>query len=55
MDLFLRKPSIKRPDVEKALSVSRATAVAFLDDLIKQGRIKRVGRGPQTRYEVVGV
>jgi ATP-dependent DNA helicase RecG len=55
MDLFLRKPSIKRPDVEKALSVSRATAVTFLDGLIKQGRIKRVGRGPQTRYEVVGV
>jgi ATP-dependent DNA helicase RecG len=55
MDLFLKKNSIKRPDVESALGVSRATAVSLLDNLIKQGRLKRVGRGPQTRYEVVGV
>ncbi len=55
LDLFGDSPSITSTDVMKALSVSKATAIAYLEKLIASNQIKRVGKGPKTRYFVLGL
>ena len=48
-----QKGSIKNDDVEKLLRVSDATATRYLSQLVKEGRLKRVGAQKQPRYEPV--
>lgn len=48
--LFKMKNEIKLEDVEKYLSVSRNTATRKLNQLIKVGKIKRLGKGPAVTY-----
>lgn len=38
----------------KKLSVSKVTGALYLNNLIKKGRLKRIGKGPTTRYTVTG-
>ena len=51
MQIFEKMKEISSADVIRALKVSKATAVSYLDDLVKAGEIVRVGRGPKTRYK----
>lgn len=48
--LFKMKNEVKLEDVEKYLSVSRNTATRKLNQLIKSGQIKRLGKGPAVIY-----
>lgn len=43
MTLFDTKEKITNDDVEKLLHVSDATALRYLKELVKQGKIKRIG------------
>lgn len=54
MHLFETATEIDSATVCKILGVSKATAVGILDKLIRAGKIKRVGKGPRTRYIVTG-
>ena len=44
MTLFNTKEKITNDDVEKLLHVSDATALRYLKELVKQGKIQRVGK-----------
>ena len=50
MRLFETESEISSADVCRELAVSKATAVALLGKLMDGKLIKRVGRGPKTRY-----
>ena len=45
---------ITNDQVEKLLRVSDATATRYLSQLVKEGRLKRVGPYGNARYEPVG-
>jgi predicted HTH transcriptional regulator len=53
-ELFETNVSITSAQVMKAFGMSKATAVKYLEQLIREGTIKRIGRGPKTEYVVVG-
>ena len=44
MTLFEKKTKIVNDDVEKFLHVSDATALRYLNHLVKLGKIQRVGK-----------
>jgi ATP-dependent DNA helicase RecG len=50
LQLFGMRQEVKLSDVEEYLSVSRNTATRKLNQLIKTGEIKRIGKGPSVRY-----
>jgi len=50
MGLFLKKQTITNDDVQKLLYVSDATATRYLDQLEKEGRIKRENAGKYLSY-----
>lgn len=45
------KGKITNNDIEKLLHVSDATATRYLSQLVKEGRLKRVGTPERARYE----
>lgn len=51
--LAMEKRSITNDQVEKLLRVSDATATRYLSQLVKDGRLRRVGHQAQPRYEPV--
>lgn len=51
--LAVKKKSIKNDDVEKLLRVSDTTATNYLNQLVRSGRLKRVGNSHQPSYEPV--
>ncbi|MBD3319932.1 MAG: hypothetical protein GF350_02435 [Chitinivibrionales bacterium] len=55
LELFEHQVVVKSSDVCSHLKISKATAVSLLDSLVKQQRIVRKGRGPATRYEIMGI
>lgn len=54
LEMLETNVSITSSDVRQRLRVSKATAVALLERLIKEGRIVRKGKGPATHYTVSG-
>ena|SRR3989344_5597145 len=50
MSLFLKQSSITNDDVQKLLYVSDATATRYLDQLEKEGKIRRVNTGKYSSY-----
>jgi ATP-dependent DNA helicase RecG len=54
LTLFETKSEISSADVRSLLKVSKATSVSFLDRLITDKKIVRVGKGPKTRYKISG-
>lgn len=53
MLLFDKKEKVTNDAVEKLLHVSDKTASNYLNDLIKVGRIRRLGQGSQIYYEKI--
>jgi|GEM_PF-1196791 len=51
--LAAKKKSIKNDDVEKLLRVSDSTASRYLAQLVKEGRLRRVGKSELATYEPV--
>lgn len=51
MKIARTKGKITNDDVEKLLHVSDATATRFLQKLINEGKLRRVGKTSQTHYE----
>lgn len=51
--LATEKRSITNDQVEKLLRVSDATATRYLSQLVKDGKLKRVGKEKKPRYEPV--
>lgn len=49
--LASKKRSIKNDDVEKLLRVSDSTAQRYLNQLMKEGKLRRVGSPKQPTYE----
>jgi hypothetical protein len=49
--LAQQKRTITNDDVQKLLRVSDATATRYLSQLVKEGRLKRVGSAENARYE----
>lgn len=54
IDLFENMDIIVRKDVEKALTVSQATAVLVLRNMVKKNLLKKEGSGKHTRYRLNG-
>ena len=50
MGLFSRLSEVSVKDVQEYLSISKASAGRRLSELLEKGLIKRMGRGPRTRY-----
>lgn len=50
ISLFQLNSEVKLDEVESHLGVSRNTATRKLNQLIKLGKIKRIGKGPSVRY-----
>ena len=50
--LAAHKGSIKNNDVELLLHVSDATATRYLEELVKVGRLERVGAQHQPEYRL---
>lgn len=50
---FEKKNKITNDDIEKLLHLSHKTATNYLNDLIKRGRIRRLGQGSTTYYEKI--
>ncbi len=46
------KKSITNDQVEKLLHVSDATATRYLAQLVKDGKLKRIGKDGSSRYEL---
>ena len=44
---------VSNDQVEKLLRVSDATATRYLAQLVREGRLRRVGVGSQSRYEPI--
>jgi predicted HTH transcriptional regulator len=51
--LAAKKHSIKNDDVEKLLHVSDSTAQRYLNQLVQEGRLKRLGAPKHATYEPV--
>ncbi len=51
LQLVQQKGSIRNDEVEKALRMSDSTATRYLNQLIREGKIKRVGAAEHARYE----
>lgn len=54
LSLLEKQESISSADVCRALRVSKATAVTYIERLITSGELVRTGSGPKTRYKIVG-
>ena len=52
LGLVQKEGSIGSTDVQKYLHVSDSTATRYLKELIKQGKLKRVGSPNRARYEI---
>ena len=53
VQLVAQKKRIKNDDVEKLLHVSDSTAQRYLNQLVKEGKLKRVGALHQPTYETL--
>ena len=53
VQLVAQKKRIKNDDVEKLLHVSDSTAQRYLNQLVKEGKLKRVGDPHQPTYETI--
>ena len=53
LELCKTQKSITRSDVEKALSVSMATAIRILSELTENGLLQKIGDGRSTRYTTI--
>lgn len=54
LEMFNSREKVVNDDVEKALSVSDATATNYLEELEREGKIKQVGTtGQNVYYELV--
>lgn len=51
MEMAIQKRVIVNDDVEKLLKVSDATATRYLSELVKNGRLRRLGKDGGARYE----
>jgi ATP-dependent DNA helicase RecG len=51
MNLFYVSNEVTAQEVAKEINVSRQTAARQLAELIKAGKIKRIGRGPAVKYK----
>jgi predicted HTH transcriptional regulator len=52
LQLASKKGEITNDDVEKLLHVSNRTATRYLDELVKQGRLKRTGPPSHAKYQL---
>jgi len=52
LQLAIEKGEITNDDVEKLLHVSDATATRYLAELVKQGRLKRIGLPSRAKYQL---
>jgi ATP-dependent DNA helicase RecG len=52
--LFNTADSLSVSEVVRALHVPRSTATRRLTELVKQGRLRKSGRGKATRYHKAG-
>jgi len=52
LQLVSKKGEITNDDVEKLLHVSNRTATRYLDELVKQGRLKRTGPPSHAKYQL---
>jgi len=50
MDMFKKKDKITRKDIVIFIHVHRDTVAKYIKVLLKEGKIKRVGKGPATKY-----
>lgn len=50
LSLFEVKKEVRVGDVERYLNISRNTATRKLNELMKLGKIQRIGKGPSVRY-----
>jgi predicted HTH transcriptional regulator len=53
MTLFEKKPQVTNDMVEKFLRVSHPTATKYLNILVKEGKLKRLGQGSAIHYEKI--
>lgn len=53
MQLFYQSSEITTQNVAEALGISRQTAARRLSNLVKQGIIERLGKGPSVRYRKI--
>jgi hypothetical protein len=51
--LTVTHKTITHKDVEKTLRVSDATAARYLDELVKRGKLRRLGNPHQPKYELI--
>jgi predicted HTH transcriptional regulator len=52
LQLAKEKGEITNDDVEKLLHVSDITATRYLNELVKQGRLKRIGPPSRAKYQL---
>lgn len=52
LDMFTIKDTIKRKDIEKALSISQPMAVKLLKSLLNKSAIEKLGSGKKVRYKL---
>lgn len=52
LDIFLTKETIKRVDVERALSISQPMAVKHLKSLLEKEAIAKIGNGKNVQYRL---
>jgi predicted HTH transcriptional regulator len=52
LQLAKEKGEITNDDVEKLLHVSDMTATRYLNELVKQGRLKRIGPPSRAKYQL---
>jgi len=43
LELIKEKGSVKNNDIERAIGVSDATATRYMEELVKEGKVERVG------------
>lgn len=53
LSYLARYQEISRSEVEKRIGLSRSQSYELLSKLVKTGKIKRVGSGPATKYQLV--
>lgn len=44
---------LSRKDIQQILGVSKATSVRKIEEWLKSGAVKSMGKGPTTKYEVM--
>jgi predicted HTH transcriptional regulator len=54
LELIKRKKEVSSSDLSQELNVSKATVTSQLNILRSEGRVKRIGAGPMTRYQLGG-